>query len=162
VVLLDIAMPGLDGYEVGRRIKESRRQKSPFVVAVSGFAEDPARRAEAGIDLYLIKPVDPEELRRVLGRFGWLVELSESLPLGAAHRASATAARRAAGGPERRPLSRTRKRNAGRAAFRLKPGPRRSRKQQQPQPPCSPPPLTCGTTDVHRVCRQPEGNAPPG
>jgi DNA-binding response OmpR family regulator len=77
VVLLGI---GLDGYEVGRRIKESRPEKPPFVVAVTGWPEDPVRRAEAGIDLLLMKPVDPEELRRVLGRFGRLVEEPVSVP----------------------------------------------------------------------------------
>src|SRR5215211_2127987 len=62
VVLLDIGLPGVDGYQVGRRIKESRPEKPPFVVAVTGLPEDPARREESGIDLHVMKPVDPDGL----------------------------------------------------------------------------------------------------
>jgi CheY-like chemotaxis protein len=82
VVLLDVGLPGNGGYEVGRALKEARPAKPPFVVAVSGFADDPARRDEAGIDLQLSKPVDPEGLCRVLGRFGRVVEEPEGVPPG--------------------------------------------------------------------------------
>jgi CheY-like chemotaxis protein len=81
VVLLDISLPGLNGYEVSRRLKQRRPEKPPLVVAVSGYAENAALGDEAGIDLHLIKPVEPSELRRVLGRFGRLVGQAESQPL---------------------------------------------------------------------------------
>ena len=82
VVLLDVSLPGMDGYEVGRAIKEARPCKPPFVVAVSGWPEDPTRRGEAGIDLYLTKPADLDALRGLLDRFGRVVEEPPSVPLG--------------------------------------------------------------------------------
>src|SRR4051812_5903873 len=51
VVLLDVCLPGFDGYEVGRRIKQARPCRPSFVVAVTGTAVDPRRSDEAGIDL---------------------------------------------------------------------------------------------------------------
>jgi two-component system CheB/CheR fusion protein len=67
VVLLDLGLPGMDGYEVARRLAASCRRK-PYLIAVSGFGGDDARQrsAEAGIDLYLLKPADPEQLLRIL------------------------------------------------------------------------------------------------
>jgi two-component system, OmpR family, response regulator len=71
VVLLDIGLPGLDGYEVARQIRGRSRGKPPFVIAISGHADDEARRraAEAGIDLHLAKPANYDELQDVLLRF---------------------------------------------------------------------------------------------
>jgi two-component system OmpR family response regulator len=69
VVLLDLALPGMDGYEVARRLHQGEGRKPPFVIALSGFPDDAARRAEAGIDLHLLKPADPEELAAMLERF---------------------------------------------------------------------------------------------
>jgi PAS domain S-box-containing protein len=67
IVLIDIGLPGLDGYEVARRIR-SRRGAGPVLVAVSGYgrADDRRRSAEAGFDAHLTKPVDPEHLVQVL------------------------------------------------------------------------------------------------
>jgi len=74
VLLLDIAMPRLDGYEVARRL-ERRTSPFPFVVAVTalGQKEDRAAAAEAGIDLHLLKPTDPRQLLALLERLGRFV-----------------------------------------------------------------------------------------
>jgi CheY-like chemotaxis protein len=68
IVLLDIVMPGLSGYEVAKRIRE---QLGPGVqiVALSGFGadEDRARALEAGFDQHMVKPVDPAFLKSLLG-----------------------------------------------------------------------------------------------
>jgi signal transduction histidine kinase len=66
LVLLDIGLPGLDGYEVARRLKAA----SPTlrVIALSGYGqvEDRQRSAAAGFDAHLVKPVDLDALKRVL------------------------------------------------------------------------------------------------
>jgi CheY-like chemotaxis protein len=71
VVLLDIGLPGLDGWEVARQIMEPPRRKRPFLIAITGYGQDDDRRrsAEAGIDLHLVKPVDPLELQEILREF---------------------------------------------------------------------------------------------
>jgi len=64
VVLLDIGMPGLDGYEVARRLREIKRGKPLRIIAVTGWGQeaDRARSREAGFDVHLVKPVDPTVL----------------------------------------------------------------------------------------------------
>jgi len=64
VVLLDIGMPGLDGYEVARRLRALKRVKPLRIVAVTGWGleADRARSREAGFDVHLVKPVDPTVL----------------------------------------------------------------------------------------------------
>jgi CheY-like chemotaxis protein len=74
VVLLDVGLPGMDGYEVAERVHEDLAPaipKAPLVIAVTGRESEADRRRsrEAGIDLHLTKPVDVEQLSRVLGRF---------------------------------------------------------------------------------------------
>src|SRR5262249_60092589 len=68
VVLLDIGMPGMDGYEVARRLREQPALKKPFLIAVTGYGrqEDQRRSRKAGVNLHLVKPVDTEGLRRLL------------------------------------------------------------------------------------------------
>jgi PAS domain S-box-containing protein len=70
VVLCDIGMPGMNGYEVARRLRQQGGTGGPLLVAVTGFgsAEDRRRTAEAGFDAHLVKPVEPEELLRLLRR----------------------------------------------------------------------------------------------
>jgi DNA-binding response OmpR family regulator len=68
VVLLDLGLPGTDGYDVARQIRrEAGRQ--PVIVCLSGYGSDEDRRRsrEAGCDHHLLKPADPDELRRLLG-----------------------------------------------------------------------------------------------
>ena len=72
-VLLDISMPGLDGYQVARKLRAMFRDKPLLLVAITahGFEEDRRRCEEAGFDLHLVKPADPlavEHLLRELGR----------------------------------------------------------------------------------------------
>ncbi len=67
VVLLDIGLPGMDGYAVATAIKRFERgpnEKRPLIIAISGFAKAADHRSEdCGIDLYLLKPVDPVQLK---------------------------------------------------------------------------------------------------
>ena len=74
VVLLDIGLPGVDGYQVARRVREEMvpaMPKAPLLIAVTGRDGEPDQRRshEAGIDLHLVKPVDPDQLLRLLERF---------------------------------------------------------------------------------------------
>ena len=64
LVILDIIMPGMDGYEVCRRIRQEESwQKLPVIMltAMNG-EEDRKRGKEAGADLFLPKPISPREL----------------------------------------------------------------------------------------------------
>jgi two-component system, OmpR family, response regulator len=72
VVLLDIQMPGMDGWELARRLKGQAGGRHPLTVAVTGHGREEDRRQsrEAGVDLHLLKPADPEDLCRLLRRFG--------------------------------------------------------------------------------------------
>jgi PAS domain S-box-containing protein len=67
IVLIDIGLPSLDGYEVARRIR-ARRGGAPILVAITGYgrADDRRRSFEAGFDAHLTKPVAPEQLADVL------------------------------------------------------------------------------------------------
>ena len=68
VILLDLGLPGLDGYEVARRVRSLPDGARVLIVAVTGYGEerDRERSAEAGFDAHLVKPVDPEQLLAVL------------------------------------------------------------------------------------------------
>jgi PAS domain S-box-containing protein len=68
IALLDIGMPGMDGYELARRIRATPRGRNLMLVALTGWgqAEDKKRSADAGFDEHLTKPVDPEMLSRVI------------------------------------------------------------------------------------------------
>jgi CheY-like chemotaxis protein len=66
VVLLDIGLPDLDGYEVARRIRAGS-ERPVRLVALTGWgqAEDKRRAAEAGFDAHWTKPVDPARLHEL-------------------------------------------------------------------------------------------------
>jgi PAS domain S-box-containing protein len=68
VVLLDIGMPGIDGYEVARRLRQLKMDRPLRIVAVTGWGkeDDRARSREAGFDLHLVKPVDMTDLANAL------------------------------------------------------------------------------------------------
>jgi signal transduction histidine kinase len=68
VAILDIGMPGMDGYEVARRLRSDPRFEKTRLIALSGWSQDGDRRRsrEAGMDEHLVKPVDLEALRHVL------------------------------------------------------------------------------------------------
>jgi CheY-like chemotaxis protein len=69
VVLLDIGLPGLDGYEVARRLRAHPALGALRLVAVTGYGQesDRERTREAGFDHHLVKPVDPPSLAAVVG-----------------------------------------------------------------------------------------------
>ena len=66
-VILDIGLPRVDGWEVARRIRETSGRKV-LLIAMTGYGLDQDRKksAEAGIDLHLLKPVDPPVLLEAL------------------------------------------------------------------------------------------------
>jgi signal transduction histidine kinase/ActR/RegA family two-component response regulator len=68
IALLDIGLPGLDGYEVARRLRADPATAKTFLVAVTGYGqpEDRRRAWQAGFDAHLVKPVSPERLEAVL------------------------------------------------------------------------------------------------
>jgi PAS domain S-box-containing protein len=68
VAFLDLGMPGMDGYELCRRLREQTRQEPLFLVALTGWGqeEDRRRSQEAGFDRHLVKPVEPQSLKRLL------------------------------------------------------------------------------------------------
>ncbi len=69
VVLLDIGMPGMDGYEVARAIRARSPARRAAIVALTGWgqAEDRRRSREAGFDHHLVKPADLAALQSLLG-----------------------------------------------------------------------------------------------
>jgi CheY-like chemotaxis protein len=68
VVLLDIGLPGMDGYEVVKRLRAEECCKRALIIAVSGYGqeEDIRRSRGAGFDHHLIKPVDFDALMSLL------------------------------------------------------------------------------------------------
>ena len=68
VVLLDLGLPVLNGYEAAQRIRAAGGRPRPFLVALTGWGqeEDRRRSRESGFDAHLVKPVDPAELLRLL------------------------------------------------------------------------------------------------
>ena len=70
VVILDIGMPGLNGYEVAGRIRERDTGRTAMLIAVTGWGQeaDKARAVRAGFDHHFTKPVEPESLSALLAR----------------------------------------------------------------------------------------------
>jgi CheY-like chemotaxis protein len=68
VALIDIGLPGVDGYQVARTLREMPECQHGFLVAITGYGrpEDSARAREAGFNIHLVKPVQPERLARVI------------------------------------------------------------------------------------------------
>lgn len=66
IILLDLGLPLLDGWEFARKLVTAPMPKRPFVIALSGFNKKPH---ETGVDLHLVKPVEPAALLRILERF---------------------------------------------------------------------------------------------
>ena len=67
-VFLDLGMPGTDGYEVCRRIRNASWGRNVRLIAITGWGQEEDRRksAAAGFDVHLVKPVDPEALEDLL------------------------------------------------------------------------------------------------
>jgi CheY-like chemotaxis protein len=68
IVLLDIGMPRLDGYEAARRIRSQSWSRDTLLVAVTGWgpSDDDEEATAAGFDRHFTKPLDPAELRRLI------------------------------------------------------------------------------------------------
>lgn len=68
VILLDIGLPGMDGYAVAREVRARYGPRSPMLIAMTGYGqpEDRARAQEAGFDFHLVKPVAPDTLMALL------------------------------------------------------------------------------------------------
>jgi signal transduction histidine kinase len=68
VAVVDIGLPDIDGYEVARRVHAELRDARPGLVAMSGYGQERDRRLarEAGFDVHLVKPPEPESLREAL------------------------------------------------------------------------------------------------
>jgi len=68
VILLDIGLPKLNGYEVAQRIRENAWGQSMFLIAVTGWGqeEDRQRSSEVGLNVHMVKPVEPAALERLL------------------------------------------------------------------------------------------------
>jgi CheY-like chemotaxis protein len=68
VVLLDIGLPKLNGYEVAQRIREQSWGASMFLIAVTGWGqdEDRQRSSEVGLNRHMVKPVEPAALEKLL------------------------------------------------------------------------------------------------
>ena len=74
-ILMDIGLPGIDGYELARQIRQDSELNAgiDLMAAVTGYAESEARRRsrEAGFDHHLVKPVDPEAVLALLASLEW-------------------------------------------------------------------------------------------
>ena len=68
VILLDIGLPGMDGYQVAGALRRLPELQGTLIVALTGYGQesDRQRSARAGFDCHLVKPVDLEELRRLV------------------------------------------------------------------------------------------------
>jgi CheY-like chemotaxis protein len=70
VVLLDIGLPDINGYEVARRIRKLEGVRQPILIALTGWGQqqDKQAAADAGFDHHWTKPVDPARLLELSGR----------------------------------------------------------------------------------------------
>jgi signal transduction histidine kinase/ActR/RegA family two-component response regulator len=69
-VILDIGLPGMDGFEVARRLRSEAGCANALIIAVTGYGqpEDRQKSIEAGFDHHLVKPVDLDELKKLLNK----------------------------------------------------------------------------------------------
>ncbi len=72
VAVVDIALPGIDGYEVARRLRADPGTSSIALIALSGYGQEEDRRCayEAGFDVHFVKPVDSARLSETITRIG--------------------------------------------------------------------------------------------
>jgi CheY-like chemotaxis protein len=70
VILLDLGLPRMDGFEVARQLRTDPAFRDVLIIAVTGFAseEDRKRSREVGIDHHLVKPADPAFIESLLRR----------------------------------------------------------------------------------------------
>jgi CheY-like chemotaxis protein len=72
VVLLDISLPGMSGYEVAEQLRAKPELRDTVLVAMTGYgqAEDKKETLQAGFTLHLVKPVEPNVLQKLLADLG--------------------------------------------------------------------------------------------
>jgi CheY-like chemotaxis protein len=72
VILLDIGLPDMDGYEVARRMRQHPRFKGVVLVALTGYGRDQDRQQSraAGFDYHMVKPVNLDTLQELVARLG--------------------------------------------------------------------------------------------
>jgi CheY-like chemotaxis protein len=72
VAIVDIGLPGINGYEVARRLRANPETRSLPLIALTGYGqdEDRQRALEAGFDLHLVKPVEPDRLEDAIATAG--------------------------------------------------------------------------------------------
>jgi len=72
VVLLDIGLPSLDGYEVARLVRRQQGFENVPLIAMTGYGQEADRQQsrQAGFDAHLVKPIDPDRLQDLLLRLG--------------------------------------------------------------------------------------------
>jgi signal transduction histidine kinase/DNA-binding response OmpR family regulator len=70
VVVLDIGLPGLSGYDVARRLRQDPATRDALLIAVTGYGqkEDRMRATEAGFDCHYVKPADPRDIQATIQR----------------------------------------------------------------------------------------------
>ena len=71
MALVDVGLPGLDGYSVARQLRQEQGSNKMFLIAVSGYGqeEDQQRAKTAGFDAYLVKPISLKDLEKLLAEF---------------------------------------------------------------------------------------------
>lgn len=67
-ILLDIGLPGMNGYEVAEQLRRTPSTRGTLLIAVTGYGqpEDRSRARAAGFDHHVVKPVEPETLQALL------------------------------------------------------------------------------------------------
>jgi signal transduction histidine kinase len=72
IALVDIGLPVVDGYELAQQVSAANNGKKTLLIALTGYGapEQRTRALESGFDLHLVKPVEPEQLARLIGQEG--------------------------------------------------------------------------------------------
>ena len=70
VVLLDIGLPGINGYDVAKQLRQMKLARPQCLIAMTGYGseEDRQRTEEAGFYHHIVKPIEPAELNKLLAR----------------------------------------------------------------------------------------------
>lgn len=70
VILMDIGLPGMDGYRIAEQLRKEKGCENAVLIAISGYGQEQDRRRsiEAGFDYHLVKPVDYQRLLSFLAR----------------------------------------------------------------------------------------------
>ncbi|HZQ71727.1 MAG TPA: response regulator, partial [Burkholderiales bacterium] len=71
VIILDIGLPGMDGYQVARRLREAPQSDEAMYIALTGYGqkEDMAQAAAAGFHHHFVKPTDPRAIQQAIAQF---------------------------------------------------------------------------------------------